>query len=122
LADQRGKLVVLDLWATWCLPCRKIMPEMQRLHEKYADRKIIILGGNTYERADPAELINELGITYPQLLATDPLADALGIRGLPAVIVYGIDGKVSYMDNAGTDDSLAKLESFIEAYADEHGL
>lgn len=122
LADYRGKLVVLDLWATWCLPCRELMPAMQRLHEQYQGRKVVILGGNTYERSDPAPLVRELGLTYPQLLETDPLADALGVRGLPTVIVYGVDGEVVYRHLGSSPASLSGLKAFIANYAETHDL
>lgn len=122
LADYRGHLVVLDLWATWCLPCRTIMPEMQQLHEQYRGRKVVILGGNTYERSDPAPLVRELGLTYPQLLETDPLANALGVAGLPAVIVYGLDGTIVYQHLGSDPASLAALKAFIANYAEKHDL
>lgn len=68
LADADGRLVWINFWATWCPPCRTEMPMMQRLHERYGDR-ILILGVDFgEERETVADFVDRYGITYPILL------------------------------------------------------
>src|SRR6266567_2066513 len=49
LAQYRGKIVVLDFWATWCGPCAEVMPQMQKLHEKYKDKGVAVFGVSSWE-------------------------------------------------------------------------
>src|SRR5947199_8917493 len=59
LAQYRGKIVVLDFWATWCGPCAEVMPQMQKLHEKYKDRGVTVFGVSSWEKNDPGVLMKE---------------------------------------------------------------
>src|SRR5437762_3020166 len=54
LAQYRGKIVVLDFSATWCGSCAAVMPQMQKLHEKYQDKGVVVFGVSTWEQKDPA--------------------------------------------------------------------
>jgi peroxiredoxin len=74
LRDFRGKVVLLNFWATWCGPCRSETPDLQRLYEKYQDQNLVVVGVSVDE-ADTVEavpgFIEEFGLTYPILLDTD---------------------------------------------------
>ena len=68
LADADGRLVWINFWATWCPPCRTEMPMMQRIHERYGDR-VLILGLDFGEdRETVTDFVDRYGITYPVLL------------------------------------------------------
>lgn len=96
LADYKGKVLVLDFWATWCGPCKTAMPALQRLHEKYKDQPVAIVGMNAEgpEGGDPVAFKKENGYTYQLLLEADAVSDAFKVRGLPTFYVIGPDGKV----------------------------
>lgn len=74
LADADGRLVWVNFWATWCPPCRAEMPMMQRLHERFGDRVLILGVDFGEERGAVAGFIERYAITYPILL--DPTLDA----------------------------------------------
>jgi thiol-disulfide isomerase/thioredoxin len=98
LKSLRGKVVVLDFWAVWCGPCKKAMPGIQKLHEKFKDKPVVVYGIDTWERGnnDPAAYMKKSGFTYGLLLKGDAIAPAYGIRGIPVFYVIGVDGKVVY--------------------------
>jgi peroxiredoxin len=96
LTEYRGKVVVLDFWATWCGPCAEVMPQMQKLHEKYKDRGVTVFGVSSWEKSDPAALMKEKHYTYGLLLKGEDIADRYGVGTLPAVYIIGGDGRVVY--------------------------
>lgn len=99
LSALRGPLVV-QLWASWCGPCRRELPIFQAFHEQYGDR-VQVLGLNTQDQmlSKALALLDETGATFPQV--TDPGAeltavDGLPVRGLPGVALVDQDGRVVY--------------------------
>ena len=117
LSELRGRVVVLDFWATWCKPCVLAMPGIQRLHEKFKDKPVTVLGIATWERGDAAAFMKEKGYTYGLLLNGDQVAARYGLRGIPALFVIGPDGKILHIasgfDPTGKSDQ--QLEELIEA-------
>lgn len=93
LGALRGKVVVLNLWATWCSPCRVEMPALEAFHAKYQARGVMVLGLNENDPDDIAEVKKVMaGFTYPAILAgTAPLNGFRTPRVLP--ITYVIDAK-----------------------------
>ncbi len=97
LKSLRGKFVVIDFWSTWCGPCKMAMPGMQKLHERFKGKPVVVYGANCWERsanADPMGYIKSKNFTYPQLLKADQAATAYGVTGIPAIFLIGPDGKI----------------------------
>jgi thiol-disulfide isomerase/thioredoxin len=99
-SNLKGRVVLLDFWATWCGPCKAASPTMQALHAKYAKQGLVVVGANTFEHGvDPKTAATgyqkEHGYTYTFTYGNDALATSLGIRGIPAFIFIGKDGKVA---------------------------
>ncbi|MBN8596370.1 MAG: redoxin domain-containing protein [Planctomycetes bacterium] len=94
--EFKGKVVVLDFWGTWCLPCRMAMPTLQKLHEKYADKGVVVLGMNfeSNPKADPAKFKKDKGFTYPSLAKAESIAGSFNVSSWPTFYVIGKDGKV----------------------------
>ena len=97
LSEYEGKVVFLNFWATWCPPCRKEMPDIQALHEKYAseaDPEVVILGvaspglGGEEDEAGIAAFLSENGYTYPVCMdTTGEIMAAYGISSIPTTFM-----------------------------------
>ena len=111
LSEYRGRVVVLDFWATWCAPCSKVMPHMEKLHRKYGERGVAVFGVSTFETGDPAAMMRKKNCTYGLLLKGEEIAPAYGVETLPAVCVIGPDGRVVY-SHAGAGHK--NLDAVIE--------
>jgi thiol-disulfide isomerase/thioredoxin len=97
LADFAGKVVVLNLWATWCAPCREEMPSLDRLQAMFADRDVVVLALSV-DRAGPErvkQFLDEIGVEQLHVYR-DPKAAAtraLKVPGLPATILIDKQGR-----------------------------
>ena len=104
----KGKIVVVDFWASWCPPCRAEIPKLQALKAKYGD-KFDVLGVAVWDNPDDTrKAIEELNITWPVIIGTQKLnepTDLYGIKGIPHIIIFGPDGTI--MSRGLTGDDLA---------------
>jgi thiol-disulfide isomerase/thioredoxin len=98
LADYKGKAVLVNFWATWCVPCKLEMPWFVELHKQYAAQGFEILGVDEDEAKDYGQIgkfTRKIGVNYPILLGSDAAAKAYGgIDVLPTSFYVGRDGKV----------------------------
>lgn len=93
LADYRGKVIVLNFWATWCKPCTTEMPAMQAAYERLKDKGLVVVAVNELENeARVRQHIEEYRHTFPVLLdRKNEVANLYGVFGLPVTVF--IDGK-----------------------------
>ena len=95
-SDLRGKVVLIDFWATWCQPCKKEMPGYQRLLERYGSEGLAIVGfkfDTMKDTEDPVMFAREIGVRYPLAVATDDIKQKFGgIEGLPTTMIYDRNG------------------------------
>lgn len=98
LADFRGKVVLVNFWATWCEPCRDEMPSMQRLWRRLDGKPFVVIAVNVGEsEARIGDFLQKLPLDF--LILRDHSSAAMkawGVRGLPASFVVGRDGRVRY--------------------------
>ena len=95
LQDLRGKVVLVNFWATWCPPCRKEMPDLQALYDKYKESGLVVLAISDEEAGKVPPFIAERKISYPVML--DPgrnVNDLYRVEGIPKTFVYDRDGKM----------------------------
>jgi thiol-disulfide isomerase/thioredoxin len=91
----RGKVVLVNFWASWCLECRPEMPVLERLHRELAPHGLAVVGVNARERKETvSRYAKEVGLTFPLVLDADAKIGALyGVVGLPATFLVGRDGR-----------------------------
>lgn len=117
LADHRGKVVLLNLWATWCGPCRYEIPELQSLHDRYKGKGFEVVGVSIDEGGAEAvrEFVDEQKMTYPVVL--DPegkLANIMETSVLPTTVLLDRDGKVVWKKMGAVMPNDTELEQSIE--------
>ena len=102
LSDYKGKVVVLNFWATWCGPCNMETPWLVELREQYHKKGFEIIGVSVdsldeYDPADVSDFIKEHKVNYPIVMATKETVSALGpVTGLPTTLVIDRQGKIQY--------------------------
>ena len=98
LSDYRGKVVVLDFWATWCPPCRRAMPHLQELSDKYADQGIVVVAVSVDQGGLKAvkPFIEQQGYTFKVVLADGKVSRAYGgVSSIPTTFFITPDGRIA---------------------------
>lgn len=116
LDDYRGKVVLIDFWATYCLPCMEALPELQALHSRNSPRGFGVLGVTVDDRAPLVrKATKKAGVTYPIVRATPETWNQYKVTALPSLILVGRDGKVirRFGGEADKQAMLAEIERAI---------
>ena len=117
LGELRGKVVVVNFWATWCVECRPEMPVLERLHRELAWRGLAIIGINTREdKQSVGKYASELGLTFPLLLDQSGANNRMyGVSGIPTTFVIGRDGRAVAFAVGPRDWASPAARALIEA-------
>jgi len=113
LAEQRGRVVMINFWATWCGPCRQEMPQLSKLYDKYRGSGFVLMGVNVDDDVRNAtDVAAKLAVSFPVLLDTDKAVSKLyDLTTMPSTVLVDRDGKVRYLHRgylAGYEDTYDK--------------
>jgi thiol-disulfide isomerase/thioredoxin len=110
LGEQRGQVVLVNFWASWCGPCREEMPQLNRLYDKSRGAGLVMLGVNVDE--DPAKaaaVAAQLGVRFPVLLDSDKqVSGRYELSAMPSTVLIDRNGKVRFL-HKGFREGYAQL-------------
>jgi thiol-disulfide isomerase/thioredoxin len=124
LADFKGKIVVVDFWATWCPPCREQAPLLAELNKRHRERGLAVVGLTSDEPSDEDKVlrfVKQAGINYAVGYADDALSasflagteDETGLPPIPQVFVFTRDGRLAEHLVGGSEQNHARLEQVV---------
>jgi len=117
LSDFKGKLVYLDFWASWCIPCRKSFPWMNKMHEKYKTKGLEVIAVNLDK---DSQLVSQFLKKYPALFkvaydSSGDTAEQFKVKGMPTSFLINREGKLISVHMGFRKKDMAKLENLIQS-------
>lgn len=97
LADYRGKVVLIDFWATWCPPCRAAIPSIEKMHTTYRDKGLVVLA-ISMDNGDwdaVKSFLKFYGVTYTVLKGTHDVQVNYGVRAIPTTVLLDKNGNIT---------------------------
>ena len=112
LSSYRGKVVLLDFWATWCYPCREEIPHFVELHQKYADRGLQVIGVSMDDSPEPVPAFyQQYHMNYPVVMGNAKIGELYGgLLGLPITFVLDREGRILAKHVGATDAAVFENE------------
>ena len=117
LVGQLGRPVIVNIWASWCAPCRTEMPLLQRAAETYGDRVVILGVASNDSPAAARKFLDDFGLTYPNVFdMSGRIRVELGLTAYPTTYVFGADGRLQTTVTGGISEQrlAALIESALE--------
>ncbi len=123
LADLEGEVVLLNVWATWCTPCRQEIPELQALHEEHGDEGLHVVGVTVDSRSAESQVhdfIERFGMTYEVWWDPDQTAvSTFGAMGVPLTVLIDREGRIAWRHlgafQRGDPELIRAVESSLAA-------
>lgn len=113
LVGQRGRPVLVNIWASWCAPCRTEMPLLQSAADTYAGQAVILGVASNDDPDEAKAFLGELGLSYPNVFdTTGEIRVALGLTAYPTTYVFNADGTIRARVNGGISEQ--RLAGLIE--------
>ncbi len=112
LSSYKGKVVLLDFWATWCVPCREETPHFVEMQQKYGERGLQIIGVSMDDSSDPVHTFyQQFHVNYPVVMGTADVGAAYGgVLGLPIAFLIDREGRIYSKHMGATDAAVFEKE------------
>jgi len=117
LSDLKGRVVLLDFWASWCVPCKKSMPHLIELYNAFRDTSFTIIGVNVDTQQDKVKEFEEelnADIPFPVIFDKDSkIPPKYEVEGMPTTVIINKDGIIKYKEVGYTNELKEKLDKTI---------
>ena len=124
LDDYRGKVIMLNLWATWCPPCLREIPSMESIFQDLKDKGFVVLAVNQFETPDHVfAYMGQLSVypTFPVLFDRDSqVSELYGVKGLPTTLLINKQGQVAYRALGGRDFDHPRVRAIVNQLLTEN--
>lgn len=117
LSSMKGRVVMVEFWATWCPPCKESIPELNKLYNKYKDKGFTVLAISVDKGLDSAELAGfarDYSLTYPVLLDNGKASSSYGVGSIPTSFMIDKNGRMVSKHMGYDPDLLESLSKEIE--------
>jgi len=115
LKDFKGKVVVIDFWATWCQPCIASIPFYIKMYDKYSDDGLTIIGINVNETSDEINsFASRIGLNYTVAFFNDDLNSIYKVTGIPTIFIFDKNGDKVANFVGYSPESEAKIEDILK--------
>ncbi|MBI5632072.1 MAG: TlpA family protein disulfide reductase [Nitrospirae bacterium] len=119
LSDYKGRVILLEFWATWCPPCKASVPILVELKKKYEQRGFIVIGVSIDTDSDASDIVRQFSasynINYPVVMADEMIQKKYNIISVPTSFLIGKDGKIVDIYKGYSEELDGKLSAQIEA-------
>lgn len=119
LSSFKGKVIILDFWATWCPPCKIEIPYLIELYNKYKDDGLIVCGVGIDRKPALESFVREYGINYLTLIGTQQIAQQWGIRAIPTTYILDKDGRIAFKHTGFAPGMESQFEEEIKGLLKE---
>ena len=117
VSDYKGKVVLLDFFASWCIPCRKSFPELELLHRQYESKGLVVIAVNVDEERKNADAFLQM-FPHSMRIAFDPkgiVAEAFAVSAMPSTMIVDRSGHIRYTHKGYTEKALANMHEQVVA-------
>ncbi len=117
ISEFKGKVVLVDFFASWCIPCRKSFPELEALHRQHESKGLVVIAVNVDEERKNADAFLQM-FPHTMRVALDPkgsVAEAFGVSAMPTTMILDRSGQIRYTHKGYTEKALAKMQEQVVA-------
>jgi len=119
LSSFQGKVVLVDFWASWCRPCRTMIPHAVELYNRYKNQGLMILGVGLDDEASLRKFVAQTPISYPVLIGTAQTGRTYGVSAIPTSLVLDKQGNIAFRHTGFYPGMESTLEDEIKGLLSE---